>query len=145
MEVKITKKGEFCSLCMKKPSYDVLLISDNGFQSLTIPMCRDCMKELALAIVDELRNPEEQRVTVQQVVAKSIGYNGQRLSPTAMVNSATPLIIDNHSKPDSLVVSCESITLNQGELGLDLNFNPDKLKNIDTLIINKHKYQKVKE
>ena len=48
-------------------------------------------------------------------------------------------------EPQTLTITnCEKITMHHRELDIDFEFNPDRLENIDTIILNGYKYVKEK-
>ena len=59
---------------------------------------------------------------------------------TGFAVSSTPDI-----QPMTLHIDTDMIKLSHKELGIDFELKPDKLKNIDTIIINGYTYIKSKE
>lgn len=59
MKVIIEKKSEHCIACMKpNSSYDVLVKFNNG-QGASIPLCKECMKTLALSIFATIQEEDK--------------------------------------------------------------------------------------
>ena len=59
MKVIIEKKNEYCISCMRpNSSYDILVKYKNG-QGSGIPLCKECMKDLALALIYKLNEEKE--------------------------------------------------------------------------------------
>ena len=61
-------------------------------------------------------------------------------------NSSTGLAVGSVDvEPMTLHIDTNLIKLSHKEFEIDFDLNPDKLKNIDTIIINGYKYVKLKE
>jgi hypothetical protein len=61
-------------------------------------------------------------------------------------NSGTGLAVSSVDvEPMTLHIDTNLIKLSHKEFEIDFDLNPDKLKNIDTIIINGYKYVKLKE
>lgn len=59
MKVIIKKKDEHCIACMKpNSSYDILVKFNNN-QGSGIPLCKECMKTLALSIFATIQHEDK--------------------------------------------------------------------------------------
>lgn len=59
MKVLIEKKNEYCIACMKPDSSYDILVKFNNNQGSGIPLCKECMRKLALALFAKVCEDEE--------------------------------------------------------------------------------------